>query len=118
VLVAGGIDVERRPGVAIVRLTGDHDLSTVPILSDAIEREASGKSRVLLDLSEATFIDSSVLGLILRSGEDCIPIAGPDSFAARRFALFGIGAIIRVASSMDEALGWIGGGEAEAPAEL
>lgn len=50
--------------VAILHLRGEHDLSTKPELSAALE-VASERSRVFVDLSDCTFIDSTVIALLL-----------------------------------------------------
>jgi anti-sigma B factor antagonist len=50
----------------VVRLAGDHDLSTVPALTEAFGRAVSAdRTDVLLDLSEVTFIDASTVNVLL-----------------------------------------------------
>jgi anti-anti-sigma factor len=53
------------PGVAVVTLRGEHDLSTEPALTAALE-EAAAHSSVLVDLSECDFVDSTVIASLLR----------------------------------------------------
>jgi anti-sigma B factor antagonist len=53
------------PGIAIVTMHGEHDLSTEPALSRALE-DAAAHSNVLVDLSECEFIDSTVIAALLR----------------------------------------------------
>ena len=54
----------------IVELVGEHDLATVPDLERALaEVEAHGTS-VIVDLSETTFIDSTILGVIVGFAEN------------------------------------------------
>ena len=51
----------------VVHLEGEHDLSTVPALTDAFAHAISTDSHcVLLDLSEVTFIDASTIGALIR----------------------------------------------------
>jgi len=74
------------PDQVVVRLTGDADLSTVPLLTDALGQAAALGTRVLVvDVAAARFWDSSALralasvsaGLI-RAGRSCrIVGAGP-----------------------------------------
>jgi hypothetical protein len=45
-----------------------------------------------------------VLGVVLRSGDRCVVIAGEGSLAARRIALLGIGHLLRVGASFEEAV--------------
>ena len=55
------VDVEfAEPGLAIVSLRGEHDLSTRRRLVEALP-EASAQPNVLVDLCECTFMDSSVI---------------------------------------------------------
>ncbi|WP_328375021.1 STAS domain-containing protein [Micromonospora zamorensis] len=59
--------VERDGGVACLRLTGELDLSTAPELSAAIDRlTAAGETRVLLDLTDLTFCDSTGMAVFVR----------------------------------------------------
>jgi anti-sigma B factor antagonist len=65
-----GVEVEfRLPGVAFVRLRGEHDLSGRQALAAALA-SASDQLNVLVDLSECTFMDSSVLGVLIPAGHD------------------------------------------------
>jgi anti-anti-sigma factor len=47
-------------GIAFVDMRGEHDLSTAPELTKALEH-AAAHSNVLVDLSDCTFIDSTVI---------------------------------------------------------
>ena len=62
---AVGLEVHA-PDIAIVMLTGEHDLNSKAELGDALGR-ASEQRFVLVDLSECTFVDSTVLALIVAS---------------------------------------------------
>jgi anti-anti-sigma factor len=58
--------------VPVVSLTGELDMATAPRLQEAVER-AQGGSRVIVDLSELAFIDSSGIRALLQvyeSGQD------------------------------------------------
>ena len=57
------------PGIALVQLRGEHDLSGKEALAEALAR-ASDQLNVLVDLSECTFMDSSVLGVLIPAGQD------------------------------------------------
>jgi anti-sigma B factor antagonist len=52
-------------GLASLTITGEHDLSTAPQLRRRLEELLDEGTGVVLDLSRATFIDSSILGVIL-----------------------------------------------------
>jgi anti-sigma B factor antagonist len=63
------IDVERpSDGLAIVGVVGDADLYSAPELRDRLtELLDDGARRVVVDLSETTFVDSMTLGVLLGS---------------------------------------------------
>lgn len=77
------LDVPPRPGVeltfhhpvaarhaAVLALRGEHDLSTTPEIAVALSRVTGD---VLVDLSECTFIDSTVIGVLLRKAHEMTP---------------------------------------------
>jgi anti-anti-sigma factor len=65
----GSVGVSHDAGVAIVSMGGEHDIATAPAVSDALER-AVAHSSVLVDLSECAFIDSTVIGLLIRCAHE------------------------------------------------
>lgn len=65
---AGAIRVvHETDGIVAVCLEGDFDLSNAPDFADQVDRALEGKNDVILDLSEATFIDSSVINILFRA---------------------------------------------------
>jgi anti-sigma B factor antagonist len=52
------------PGLAVVSLLGEHDLSTRPQLAEAFEA-AGAHSNVVVDLSDCAFMDSTVISALL-----------------------------------------------------
>ena len=59
--------VERDGGGACLRLAGELDLGTAPELTAAIDRlTAAGETRVLLDLTDLTFCDSTGMAAFVR----------------------------------------------------
>jgi len=62
----GELALERTDsGVAVLTISGEHDLSTAPILRRRLEGLLDEGTAVVVDLSPATFVDSSILGVIL-----------------------------------------------------
>ncbi len=61
------ISVQRSPGEAVVRLTGEIDMVTTARLSDAVNDliATQAPSRILLDLAGVTFCDSQGLGTLV-----------------------------------------------------
>jgi anti-sigma B factor antagonist len=52
-------------GVAVLTISGEHDLSTAPALRRRLDGLLDEGTAAVVDLSAATFIDSSILGVIL-----------------------------------------------------
>ena len=52
-------------GMALLTLSGEHDLSTAPELRRRLDKLLAEGTPTVVDLSSATFIDSSILGVIL-----------------------------------------------------
>ena len=62
----GELAIERTDsGVAVLTISGEHDLSTAPILRRRLGGLLDEGTAVVVDLSPATFVDSSILGVIL-----------------------------------------------------
>jgi anti-anti-sigma factor len=51
-------------GVALLKLEGEHDLSTVEELQE-LERAQEDRAPVVIDVSDATFFDSSILAAMV-----------------------------------------------------
>ncbi|MDQ3758592.1 MAG: STAS domain-containing protein [Actinomycetota bacterium] len=66
-------------GIEVVELHGEHDLGTLPKVREAFEA-AGGEKALIIDLSTASFVDSSILGAVL----DARRLAGE---AGRGFAV-------------------------------
>ena len=62
----GELALERNDaGLAVVTISGEHDLSTAPNLRRRLDSLLDDGTATVVDLSPATFIDSSILGVIL-----------------------------------------------------
>jgi anti-sigma B factor antagonist len=62
----GELAIERTDaGVAVLTISGEHDLSTAPILRRRLDNLLDDGVATVVDLSPATFVDSSILGVIL-----------------------------------------------------
>jgi anti-anti-sigma factor len=82
---------EDRDGVRIVAIDGELDLSTAPQLEEMLEGD--GEAGLLIDLSGCEFIDSTGIGLIVRTWQRLD--ADRDESARSRFALCGLSAQVR-----------------------
>lgn len=57
----GDLEVEQLGGVAVISLRGEHDLATAPAVERQLEALLGGGASVVVDLSQATFVDSSIV---------------------------------------------------------
>jgi anti-sigma B factor antagonist len=101
------------PDVAIVALAGEHETFTAERLRDELAALVEERRAIVIDLSEATFLDSSVVGAILqaraaardaslRFGVVMDDHTGPS--VQRLFELTGLDTVLPIASSRDAAL--------------
>ena len=68
---SGEVGLERGDdGLTVVLIQGEHDLSTAPVLRSQLEQLISDGGPLVVDLTEATFIDSSILGTVLQARRD------------------------------------------------
>jgi anti-sigma B factor antagonist len=81
-----------RPGLAVVTLVGEHDISLQRRLREALAT-ASIRPNLLVDLSACTFMDSTVIGMLLLARNRLAARGGrlelfipPEATAARRVA--------------------------------
>jgi anti-sigma B factor antagonist len=62
----GEVASERsEPGVAVITFSGEHDLNTAPDLRQKLSAEIEDGFAIVVDLSGAAFVDSSILGAVL-----------------------------------------------------
>ena len=65
-----GIVVERaEPGVEVVTVNGEHDLSTAPELQRRLDAALGSGAAVAVDLLHTTFIDSTILRVLIGARE-------------------------------------------------
>jgi anti-sigma B factor antagonist len=108
----GEVVVERDQDAWVVTLRGEHDVSTNPSLLETLQTVFAGGSKVVVDLSSAEFIDSSVLGALLAARKEAaehaeheIVVVAPDAtFPRRVLRLTGVDAMIRVYETRMDAL--------------
>jgi anti-sigma B factor antagonist len=98
-------------GIATVGVAGEVDLYTAPRLKQALVTTIDGGSRkVLVDLSQATFIDSTTLGVLmgavkrLRPAGGELAIACSDPNIRRIFEITLLDRIFAIYGSPDEAI--------------
>ena len=112
----GTLEIQTAPGVVVLLLRGDQDISTEPRLRARIDEAVSAGLSVVIDLSEVRFIDSAVLATIrpgqkrATSGDGdrdhgLAAVASPSArFVARMLALVQIDDHVAVHHSRDSAV--------------
>jgi anti-sigma B factor antagonist len=95
--------------VAAVR--GEIDLFTAPDLKTSLVGALdAGRTRLVVDLSETTFLDSTALGVLisvlkrLRTRDGVMTIVNTESSIAKTFEITGLDQIFTIAETRDEAL--------------
>jgi anti-anti-sigma factor len=61
------IAVDRSDGVAVVVVEGEHDVYTAPSLNEQLVALLDERAPFVIDLTNATFVDSSVLRVLLEA---------------------------------------------------
>jgi anti-anti-sigma factor len=103
-MTLGEVVVEQDRGTWVVTLRGEHDLSTEPSLGDVLKQAFGGGSKVVVDLSQVEFIDSTVLRALAYGRQEAVEhaeheiviVAPTDTFASRVLRVTGIDKVIRV----------------------
>ena len=117
-------ELHPRPGIAVVEVLGEHDLSTTEDAHDLFTRLVSENDLVIIDLTETQFIDSSFLSALLRAranaeqqGHAVLLEIERDSNVGRLLAMTRtLGAFDHV-STRDEALAWVPGEASPSPGQ-
>jgi len=100
-------------GVRIVVLRGDHDLSTVGALRLALAGAREAGRGVVIELSIASFIDSTILGVIIGGLRDCkadargfsvVASSREDDVVPRLLGLTGLRAVFPIYESRSAAV--------------
>jgi anti-sigma B factor antagonist len=105
------IDAERQ----VLAVRGEIDLFTAPelkqVLAEAIE---AGRNRIIVDLTETTFLDSTALGVLigavkrLRSRQGALAIVNVDENIAKTFEITGLDQIFTILATREEAVEAVG----------
>jgi anti-sigma B factor antagonist len=95
----------------VVAVRGEIDLFTAPELKKTLQEAIeNGATRVVVDLSETTFLDSTALGVLigavkrLRSRDGSLVIVNTDANIAKTFEITGLDQIFTILESRDAAV--------------
>jgi anti-sigma B factor antagonist len=104
------LSIEPIDGGCIVRLGGELDLYNAPAVREALtEAAADQPKRVIVDLAEVEFIDSTALGVLIEARTK-LPnrrgflLAGPGLETRRALEISGLDRHFAVHANVDEAL--------------
>jgi anti-sigma B factor antagonist len=103
--------VERHDTSVVVRLAGELDLYNSAEVREAIERAgAETPARLVADLTEVTFVDSTMLGSLVEAQKSLpegtrLLLAGPTSDVRRALDVSGLARHFDVRESVADALG-------------
>jgi anti-anti-sigma factor len=106
-----GLSVQRVSTTAVVRVSGELDIATVPILADALHGLDGSCDRVVLDLAGLTFIDSTGLTLAVtehqRAANDGfeLVLAGATDNVLNVLRLTGLDVTLPMAPDLQSVLG-------------
>jgi anti-anti-sigma factor len=79
----------------VFALHGEYDIGNVQELEAALRAAESTKERIVIDLRHTSYMDSSVLGVLIRCRRDwgsrLHVVVDPDSMASRLFDVTGLG---------------------------
>jgi anti-sigma B factor antagonist len=109
-------DESHKEDSIVIKLQGEVDLYAAPELKDHVNRAIeSGKTKLVLDLTDATFIDSTTLGILVSGMKRLRPRGGmlavlcPDPTMARIFDITGLNRMFSVHDTLDGALAALDG---------
>ena len=83
----GEVEVALDEGLSIVRLLGEHDLSTQQLVAARVADLIETGNPLVFDVSQATFVDSSVVHAVIKARDELakrglpVAIVVPDSTA-------------------------------------
>lgn len=99
-------------GFSVITLPGESDAYVAPRIRSDLAAALGGESPLVVDLTQATFIDSTIVGVLLEGLADCekrerpLLLLLPDDAAPevhRLFEITGLAALLPVVRSWDEA---------------
>ena len=105
----------------VIELGGEVDLYTAPEFKERmVELIESGKKQIVVDLSKATFIDSTTLGVLvggvkrLRTNDGQLSLICADRNITKIFEITGLDRVFTIHETRDEAVAALGVAEPSA----
>jgi anti-sigma B factor antagonist len=104
------ISTEATDGMTVVHVGGDLDVYTAPRLKETLEDAMTGGCRLVLDLSEVQFIDSTALGVLVgalqlsQSNDGEFRLVVGDPFLLKIFHITGFDGMFSIYPQLEDAL--------------
>jgi anti-sigma B factor antagonist len=106
-----GLDVTERDGAAILAVSGEVDVATVPRLREQLHGlVAQGSNRIIVDLDGVDFLDSTGLGVLVgalkrvRSNDGELSLVCTQPRIRKVFEVTGLTKVFSLFDSVDEAV--------------
>jgi anti-anti-sigma factor len=97
--------------ILIVEVVGEIDMATAPRLAEAVDATTDTTKRVVVNLSQVTFLDSSTLNTLVRCRRElssrnvALRVVAPDDRVVQRvFEIAHLSDELNLVGSLDEAL--------------
>lgn len=97
-------------GIGVLATVGELDLSTTTILRHALDQAASTHPRIVVDLHELTFIDSTGMNVLIATYQSLtqaggwLRLAAPTDTVLRTLQLIGLPTVIDCHTTLHDAL--------------
>jgi len=111
-LTEESLDADRH----VIAIAGEIDLFTAPDMKAAlIGAIDAGKTRIVVDLSQTSFLDSTALGVLigaikrLRARDGALTIVNTEPTIAKTFEITGLDQIFTITESREEAIAALDG---------
>jgi anti-anti-sigma factor len=105
------VSTEQRPPVVVISVAGELDMATAPQLQEQItEQLEKGHSRLVFDLAEVSFCDSTGLSVFVRAKNSCdqvngvVRLAAPQRGVLRILQVSGLVEVLHTYPTVDEAV--------------
>lgn len=106
-----GLDVTERDGAAVLAVSGEVDVATVPRLREQLHGlVAQGTNRIIVDLDGVDFLDSTGLGVLVgalkrvRSNDGELALVCTQPRIRKVFEVTGLTKVFSLFDSVDEAV--------------
>jgi anti-sigma B factor antagonist len=97
-------------GAVVIHVGGDLDVYTAPRLKEALDEAVAGGGRLVLDLSEVHFIDSTALGVLVGTHQETqqnnseLRLVVEDPFLLKIFHITGFDGVFSIFPQVADAI--------------